>query len=185
MRKGMMGFVVLALALILLAGVVGTWFFWPHTRGEQSVAFFSALQFVASFALIFVTLLYVWFTSLYVKATQDMVADQNSPPRFEVRYHTFPQTSPFVVNFQLEIANPGVRTTSVGIKSARIGQISTTNVCFEGMQTRTTVPARDLVKVNVEATFDSVPKVLGQSVEAVLVFDEIFHGLLPPVKYMV
>ncbi|MGD0792212.1 MAG: hypothetical protein ABR920_10615 [Terriglobales bacterium] len=102
MSKGTMRFVVLALvlALIFLAGAVGTWFFWPHTRGEQSAAFFSALQFVASFALVFVTLLYVWFTSLYVKATQDMLADQNSPPKFAVTHHYYPQTGdPFVASF--------------------------------------------------------------------------------------
>jgi hypothetical protein len=89
------------------------------------------------------------------------------------------------VNFELLIANPSVRASSVAIKSVRIGQNQAADACFADMQPRMTIPARDLVKTTVAATFDSIPKALHDRKEAVLVFEEIFHGTLPPVHFKV
>jgi hypothetical protein len=62
------------LALIFVGGIAGSYYFWPSDRGQEANAFFSVLQFLAAFGLIFLT-------SLYVKTAREQLADQNRPPK--------------------------------------------------------------------------------------------------------
>jgi hypothetical protein len=167
----------ITLLLFVGAGAAGLCLFWSD-RSQRPTAFFSFLQFGATLALLFLTF-------LYVKATQEQLVDQNRAPKFQVTYHSYPQATPFVVNFEILIANPSVRATSVSVKSVRIGQNQAMSACFTGMQLRTLIPARDLVKATVEATFESIPISLHEKRKAVLVFEEIFHGTLPEIEYIV
>jgi hypothetical protein len=184
-----MKLLALALILIFFGGLAGTYYFWPSEQGQRSAAFNSLLQFVAAFALIGLTFLYVTATMKYVQATQQQVDDQNRPPKFTVIRHYYPQTDPFTTSFVMEIANPSVRTTSVTIKAVHIGQESARELCFEigGSNTeRVTIAARDLTNVIVKATFDRIPiwDTGNQKKEtAALVFEEVFHGSLPPLMY--
>jgi hypothetical protein len=179
---------VLAVVLILIfvCGLGGSIFFWPSIRDERLSAFFSLLQFIAAFALILLTFLYVTTTKAILTATREQTADQNRAPRISVVAHWYPQTNPFVINFALEVANPSVRATSLRVHSVRIGEVLARSTYFEVNQRneyQVTIPARDLVKVIVKAdNFDPpVPITIGFKTKTFLLFEDIFHGMLPPV----
>jgi hypothetical protein len=92
---------------------------------------------------------------------------------------------PFVGRFEIEIANPSVRATSVGVTSVKIGETVARLVYFEldqGNMTRVTIGARDLKTVVVKAeNFDvPTPITLGRKTKALITFTEVFHGVLPP-----
>jgi hypothetical protein len=174
------------LVLLFVGGVAGTYYFWPSNEDQRSAAFFSALQFIAVFALVWLTFLYVTATQQLVETTQRQLSDQNRPPKISVIQYHFPQADPFSVNFEIEIANPSIRATSLRIRSIQIGEVFARDVDFEVDQSRKariTVPARDLANVIVKAeNFDArVPIELGFKTRTLLAFDEIFHGTLPPV----
>ena len=174
------------LVLLFVGGIAGTSHFWPSNEDQRSAAFFSALQFIAVFALIWLTFLYVTATLQLVETTQQQLSDQNRPPKISVIQYYFPQADPFSVTFEIEIANPSVRATSLRITSIQIGEVLARDVYFEVDQSRKakiTVPARDLANVIVKAeNFDSrVPIAIGSKTRTLLTFDEIFHGALSPV----
>jgi len=176
----------LVLVLLFVGGIAGTHHFWPSNEDQRSAAFFSILQFIAVFALVWLTFLYVTATQQLVETTQQQLSDQNRPPKISVIQYHFPQADPFSVNFEIEIANPSVRATSLRIRSIQIGEAFARDIYFEVDQTRkvrTTVPARDLANVMVKAeNFDSrVPIALGFKTRTLLTFEEIFHGTLPSV----
>jgi magnesium-transporting ATPase (P-type) len=178
----------LLLLIVFLMGLVGTYYFWPHTGDHQSGAFFSFLQFLAAFALILLTFLYVVSTQRYVEQTQEVLSDQNRAPKISITRHYYPQTDPFIANFVVEIANPRVRATSVTIKKVQIGQENSTELHFEINQSsrdRATIQARDLIEVIVKARFDRIPILVTTSQErsAVLTFEDVFHGTLRPITY--
>jgi len=172
------------LIVVFLTGIVGAYCFWPSNKDQQPTALFSLLQYVAAFALILLTFLYVTATQDYLKATREQLADQNREPKITVITHHYPQTDPFIVNFEIEIANPSVRATSVTIKSVQIGPHLAADSCFEinqARRSRATIPARELASVALKATFDSVPIELHTKQRTVLTFEDIFHGTLSPV----
>jgi len=175
-----MKYVTTLLLLTFLGGIAGTYYYWPGNRDQQSTAFFSLLQFIAAFGLIFLTF-------LYVKAAQEQLTDQNRAPRITITGYHYPQIDPFVLNFEIEVANPSVRATSLAIKEYSNRSNFCTSIYFEVSQarkTRITIPARDLVNVTVKATnFNppGVPITLGSKTRTLLTFDEIFHGTLPAV----
>ncbi len=178
------------LILTFVAGTVGTIYFWLSNKDSRLTVFLSFLQFVAVFALIWLTFLYVAATHEYVKATQEQLSDQNRPPRISVTRHWYPTTNPFVASFVMEIANPSVRATRVTIKAVRVGQEPATEFCFE-MTDRTTIdrvtiPARDLLYVMVKATFHGIPILhIDNQTEkvAALMFENVFHGTLQPIMH--
>jgi hypothetical protein len=183
-RGKLMWFTGLVLVLLFVGGIVGTYHFWPSNEDQRSAAFFSVLQFIAVFALVWLTFLYVTATQQLVETTQQQLSDQNRPPKISVIQYHFPQADPFSVNFEIEIANPSVRATSLRIRSIQIGEVFAHDVYFEVDQSRKariTVPARDLANVIVKAgNFDCrVPIALGSKTRTLLTFDEIFHGTLP------
>jgi len=181
-----MKIVALVLALVFVAGIAGAYFFWPPNRDQWPTAFFSLLQFIAAFSLVLLTFLYVAATQSTLKTTQEQLADQNRAPKISViRYH-YPQADPFIVKFEIEIANPSVRATSLGVRSVQIGDVFAREIYFEvdqARKARINVPARDLANVIVRAeNFNPpVPITLGLKTRALLTFDEIFHGTLPSV----
>lgn len=183
-----MRLVAFVLILLFVGSIAGTYHFWPSNEDQRSAAFFSLLQFIAAFALIVVTFLYVTATQQLVETTQQQLSDQNRPPKITVTRHWYPTTNPFVASFVMEIANPSVRATRVTIKAVRIRQEPATEFCFE-MTDRTTIdrvtiPARDLLYVMVKATFQGIPILhIDNPTEkiAVLTFDDVFHGTLEPV----
>ena len=172
------------LILIFLAGVSGTFHFWPSDTQHKEAAFFSLLQFVAAFALILLTFLYVTATQANLEATKEQLADQNSPPKITITYNYVPGSDPFVMAFEVQAANPSVRATSLAVKSLQIGEFSAREMYFEVNQTRMgriTIQARDLMNVIVKATnFNppGVPITIGSKTPAVLTFEDIFHGPL-------
>jgi len=182
--------VAFVLILLFVGSIVGTYHFWPSNKDQRSAAFFSLLQFIAAFALIVVTFLYVTATQQLVETTQQQLSDQNRPPKITVTRHWYPTTNPFVASFMMEIANPSVRATRVTIKAVRIGQEPAKEFCFE-MTDRTTIdrvtiPARDLLYVMVKATFNGIPILhIDNQTEkaATLTFEDVFHGTLQPVVY--
>jgi len=181
-----MNIVGVVLIALLAGGIAATLYFWPSNREAQSAAFFSLPQSVASFALIFLTFLYVAATQKYVPATQEQLADQNRAPKITVMQYYVPETDPFGWHFDVEIANPSVRSTSLGIKSLQRGDVFALDCFFEIDQTRktrVTIPVRESKSVVVKArTFDvPVPINLGFKTKTLLTFDEVFHGTLPAV----
>jgi hypothetical protein len=183
-RGRLMWLTGLVLVLLFVGGIAGTYHFWPSNEDQRSAAFFSALQFIAVFALIWLTFLYVTATLQLVETTQQQLSDQNRPPKISVIQHYFPQADPFSVTFEIEIANPSVRATSVTIKSVQIGPHLAADSCFEinqARRSRATIPARELASVALQATFDSVPIELHAKQRTVLTFEDIFHGTLSPV----
>lgn len=158
------------------AGLLGLWYFWAD-KNQRPAVFFSFLQSVATIALLLLTY-------LYVRATQEQLADQNRPPKICITRYYYPETDPFTVNFQIEIANPSVRATSIGIKSIRMGGATAREAHFEIEQTRKeriTIQARDLINVILKAQNFTPPGpiMLGLKTKAILEFDDVFHGLLP------
>jgi hypothetical protein len=171
------------LVVVFIAGLAGSFFFWPPIKDQRPAAFFSLLQFVAAFALVLLTFLYVTATQKSLTATNQQLADQNQAPHISVIQYYFSQVAPSVVNFEIEIANPSVRATSLGVKGVQIGEVLARFVCFELDQVRNNrviVPARDLVNVVVKAeNFNPpVPIAVGLKTKTVLTFEEVFHGKL-------
>ncbi|MGA8212610.1 MAG: hypothetical protein WB799_03385 [Candidatus Sulfotelmatobacter sp.] len=182
----MMKVVAYLLIAVFVAGLAGSYFFWPGDKSQRPTAFFSLLQFIAVFAVVLLTFLYVTATQTILDATRQQLADQNREPKISVISHYFPQADPFSVNFQIEIANPSVRATSLSIKSIQIGEVTAQDVYFEGDQGRTsriTVPARDVLRVLIKAQrFNPpIPVELSRKTKTLLIFDEIFHGTLQSV----
>ena len=171
------------LIVAFVAGIAGTIYFWVSDRNSLTF-FLSFLQFVAVFALIWLTFLYVAATHEYVKATHDQVADQNRPPKIAITYHYEPSIDPFVISFDVQAANPSIRATSLAVTSLRIGEFSARELYFEVNQTRMrriTIPARDLMNVLVKATnFNppGIPIALGFKTPCVVNFEDVFHGSL-------
>ncbi|MFZ0817269.1 MAG: hypothetical protein WAM78_17235 [Candidatus Sulfotelmatobacter sp.] len=184
-----MGVLRSVLILTFVADTAGTIYFWLSNKDSRLTVFLSFLQFVAVFALIWLTFLYVAATHEYVKATQEQLSDQNRPPSISVTRHWYPTTNPFVASFVMEIANPSVRATRVTIKAVLIGQEPATEFCFE-MTDRTaidrvTIPAKDLLYVMVKATFHGIPILHDNQMKrvAALTFEDVFHGTLQPIVY--
>lgn len=174
------------LILAFVTGTVGAIYFWVSNKDSRLTVFLSFLQFGAVFALIWLTFLYVAATHEYVEATREQLSDQNREPKILVISHYFPQANPFSVNFQIEIANPSVRATSLSITSIQIGEVAAQDVYFDVDQARTSriiVPARDVLSVVIKAQrFNPpIPVELGRKTKTLLIFDEIFHGTLPSV----
>jgi hypothetical protein len=168
------------LLVIFVAAMAGSWYWWPVSQDQQSNAFFSLLQFFAASGLILLTF-------LYVKAVRDQLANDNRPPRIVMTEYHYPNMNPFVLSLRIQIANPSARATSVAISSLKMAQITAREVHFEfddKLTQRVTVSARDLRNVTVRAAnFDSpgIPIELGRKTDAILVFNDIFHGDLSPI----
>lgn len=171
-----------ALIVVFIAGIVGTYFFWPANKDQRATAFFSLLQFVAAFALVLLTF-------LYLATAQKQLADQNRAPVINVTRHDYPQIAPFVMRLVVEMVNPSARTTSIGIKGVRVGQEDVVEFHFlldQASRDKVTIPARDLLYVLVNATFDGIPiwSTQRQTKEVVtLTFEDVFHGRLRPITY--
>jgi hypothetical protein len=172
MRSGVL---IAALLALIGFGCVLLWVRWPSDRNQQNQLFFAFLQFSATIILLIVTF-------LYVRVTQVQLEDQNRAPHIKVTYHTIHQ-DPFRIHFELLIANPSVKATSIGIDSVQVGSNDAASVFFQGMKKRMTIPARELAKAQIDAIFDSTVISPGVRKQAVLIFDEIFRGTLPPVHY--
>ena len=144
-----MKLVACLLIVVFIAGLAGSYFFWPSNKDQRPMAFFSLLQFVAAFAVVLLTFLYVTATQTILKATKQQLSDQNREPKISVISHYCPQVVPFSLNFQIEIANPSMRATSLSITSIQIGKVAAQDVYFEvdhGRTSRITVPARDIYR---------------------------------------
>lgn len=131
-----MKLIATALIVIFVTGVAGTLHFWPSARDQQILAFFSILQFLATFALILLTYVYVNETRKYVATAQQQINEQNREPTIRVISHLYPTTTPFVASFEVEIANPSIRATSVTIKAVNIDQEVAKEVYFGVYQDR-------------------------------------------------
>lgn len=188
-QKGVMRYVAVLLLVLFLGGLAGTIYFWPSSRDQRIASFFSLLQFVAAFALVLLTFIYVRATQIYVEATHEQLKDQNREPQITVLRRWYPQIRPFVAEFVVEIANPSVRATSISIKSVQIGEDLARHAEFLQGQTatdRVTIPARDLLTFGVKATFDGIP-IFGNKSQladtAILNFEDVFHGRLRPAAH--
>jgi hypothetical protein len=115
-RDRSMTITAFVLVLLFVGGIAGTYYFWPSNGDQRSAAFFSVLQFIAVFALVWLTFLYVTATQQLVETTQQQLSDQNRPPKISVIQYHFPQADPFSVKFEIEIAKPSIRATSLRIK---------------------------------------------------------------------
>jgi hypothetical protein len=168
------------LTIIFVVAMAGACYFWPPGRDQRSNAFFSLLQFLAASGLILLTF-------LYVRAVRDQLATDNRPPVIVMTEHHFPDIDPFSLSLRIQIANPSSKATSVAITSVKIGQVIAREVHFEfgdRLTQRITVAARDLRNVTLRATnFDppGIPIELGRKTDAVLVFNDVFHGDLSPI----
>lgn len=180
-----MRLVAAVLILIFVVGIGGACYFWGSTEDEHRTAFFALLQFIAAFALILLTYFYVAATQQYVETARAQLADLNKPPKITVVADRLKwANSP--AQFFVEIANPSVRATSVAVKSVQVGHQSAQNVCFVQDQrecSRVTIPARDLIGVGIKMTFQVSPVEIAVLHEtAILEFEDVFHGKLPPVQ---
>ncbi len=179
----------LMIALLALVGLAVLIIFWPGQKEQKSVAVFSYLQFCGTLALVLLTFIYVNATQRYVEVTQQQITEQNRQPKIRVISCFYPQVNPFVTSFEVEIANPSIKTTSIAIKEVNIDAQPAREIYFEVCErheVRLAVPARDLLSVRVKADFgDSIPILWAGERKpiAALVFEDVYHGILEPVRY--
>ncbi len=167
--------------VLLVAVLVALCVYWPDGVRTQAIASF--LQVIAALAL-------VLLTAMYVEATNQLVKAQNRPPEIRVRSYTMHvQGSGMLYQFLVAIANPSTRATSVSALDAEIEGTKAAVVCFafgsRSCAPSVTIPAGGLEEVTCDASFHEVPLGPGDKGTAVIKFNDIFHGDLPPVHYMI
>ena len=154
-------------------------FFGPTKISERSpfFRFYSSLQRSPSYSL----------HSNTSKWPRSNWQNQNSPPKISVTNFYVTNVSPFVCRFEIEIVNPSIRATSLGVANIQIGKTTAGLAYFEldqGNMTRVTIPARDLRNVVVKAEkFDPpIPIELGRKTKTSMTFTDVFNGVLPSVS---
>jgi hypothetical protein len=141
-------------ALLFFLALAGLCFYWPDDNAKRAEVVFSFLGFVATLTLIFLT-------AVYVSLTRELVAGQTRAPDVRATivgvYPGDPETR---IQFDVAVANPSTRATSVRIKEIKVesSEARSLTLTLGGhFVDEITCGAGSLIHARCDAHFESMP----------------------------
>ncbi len=166
-------------ALLFFFAVAGLSCYWPDDNAKRAEVLFAFLGFVATLTLIFLT-------AVYVSLTWELVAAQTRPPDIRARFvGVYPGDPETRIQFDVAVANPTRRATSVKIKGIQVESSEARSLTLTlggNFVDEIACEAGNLVHARADAHFQSMPYSVGLGATARFVFEDIFHGTLPTVE---
>jgi hypothetical protein len=156
-----------ALAIFALAGLSAIWWFWPVAENESAKAqtVVAFLQYLSALLLIFVT--------------YHVVHSQNRGLQLRGKMTSIaPQNGEVVIQFELAVANPNSRATSLRLVDLLLNGQKPKNVSFyvNGTVEAVTIAAGGFGTFTVDARFQGMPFEPGTQPEIVIDCEDIFLG---------